>query len=122
MRNLNIIPFFQAVYFFLTAIWPFIHLESFLFVTGPKTDIWLVKTVSLLLLPYAVLLVYLSFSGKKNLIIALSISICCLSLIIIDLYYYFKGVIRWVYLIDCFLQIFFLIYWMYYIRLKLRNY
>lgn len=108
MRNFNTIPFLQAVYYLLTAVWPLIHIESFMFVTGPKTDIWLVKTVSLLLLPYSLLLVYLTVSPKKNLIIMVAILLCCLSLIIIDLYYYFRKVIKWVYLIDCFFQAFFL--------------
>src|SRR5690606_38602264 len=38
----------QGVFYFLTGVWPLIHLESFLWVTGPKTDLWLVQTVGLL--------------------------------------------------------------------------
>lgn len=115
MQNFRTIPFFQTVYYFLTGIWPLIHLESFLFVSGPKTDIWLVKTVGLLLLPYSLLLAYLTISVRKNKIIALSILICCLSLLIIDLYYYIQKVIKWVYLVDCFLQAIFSAYWLYYL-------
>ena len=39
----------QAGYYLLTALWPLFHMDSFLKVTGPKTDLWLVKTVSVLL-------------------------------------------------------------------------
>lgn len=39
----------QGLYYFLTGIWPIIHIKSFQWVTGPKVDLWLVKTVSLLI-------------------------------------------------------------------------
>ena len=114
-KKYKIFPALQALYYFVTAVWPFIHLESFLSVTGDKTDIWLVKTVSVLLLPYCLLLVYLIFNPKRNLIIVLSITLCCSVLMIIELYYYLAGVIKWVYLIDGALQFLFLLYWTFYI-------
>jgi hypothetical protein len=33
----------HGAYFVLTGLWPLVHMQSFLAVTGPKTDIWLVK-------------------------------------------------------------------------------
>jgi hypothetical protein len=39
----------QAVYYLVTGVWPFVHLRSFLAVTGPKSEIWLLKTVSALI-------------------------------------------------------------------------
>ena len=36
----------QGLYFLVTAIWPLVHIASFMKVTGPKRDIWLVKTVA----------------------------------------------------------------------------
>jgi hypothetical protein len=38
----------QGVYFALTGIWAIVHIKSFMAVTGPKTDTWLVKTVGAL--------------------------------------------------------------------------
>ena len=38
----------QAVYFVITGLWPIVHLRSFMAVTGPKVDHWLVKTVGVL--------------------------------------------------------------------------
>src|SRR4051794_25656770 len=38
----------QSAYFLLTGLWPIVHLRSFLKVTGPKRDLWLVKTVGVL--------------------------------------------------------------------------
>ena len=39
----------EGVYFFLTGLWPVVHLPSFIAVTGPKRDLWLVRTVGLLI-------------------------------------------------------------------------
>ncbi len=38
----------QAVYFMAAGLWPLLHMRSFLGVTGPKTDLWLVQTVGAL--------------------------------------------------------------------------
>jgi hypothetical protein len=38
----------QGVYYFVTGIWPILHMRSFEAVTGPKTDDWLVQMVGLL--------------------------------------------------------------------------
>src|SRR5690242_2536630 len=38
----------QAFYYVLTGLWGIVSIDTFQKVTGPKVDIWLVKTVSLL--------------------------------------------------------------------------
>jgi hypothetical protein len=38
----------QGVYYLLTGVWPLASIRSFQAVTGPKTDLWLVKTVGVL--------------------------------------------------------------------------
>jgi hypothetical protein len=38
----------QGIYFLATGLWPIVHLASFLAVTGPKTDFWLVQAFGLL--------------------------------------------------------------------------
>lgn len=38
----------QGAYFAATGLWPLIHIRSFLAVTGPKTELWLVQTVGAL--------------------------------------------------------------------------
>lgn len=38
----------QGGYYFITGVWPFVHMRSFEAVTGPKTDRWLVQTVGAL--------------------------------------------------------------------------
>lgn len=102
----------QGIYIFLTAIWGLIDINSFMVVTGPKTDIWLVRTVSFCLLPYSFICFYLYSNPKKlsHLFILCMISMG-IGLIIIDIYYFEQKVIKWVYLIDAFFQVLFLMIW-----------
>ncbi len=38
----------QGIYFALTGLWALVSIRTFQMVTGPKTDLWLVKTVGAL--------------------------------------------------------------------------
>lgn len=90
----------QGLYFFLTGVWPIFHLKSFIWVTGPKTDLWLVKTVGLLI---AVIGAVIGMGGLKRRVTpelkSLAIG-CAACLAFIDVYYYLDGILRWVYLLD----------------------
>ena len=88
----------QAVYYFITGLWPVVDIASFMKVTGPKTDIWLVKMVGLLTIAIAVTL-FSAYKKSGNTIKILSIS-SALAYLTIDLYYYFNGIISPVYLGD----------------------
>jgi hypothetical protein len=90
----------HGCYFFLTGVWPILHLESFIWVTGPKTDLWLVKTVGLLI---AVNGAVIGMGGVQRRVtpelkwLAIGSAAC---LAFIDVYYYLDGTLRWVYLLD----------------------
>lgn len=90
----------QSLYFVPFSIWGLLHIRSFMWVTGKKTDTWLVKTVCLLLTTVGAVV---GRAGKKNRvtpeIAALGIGSSA-SLAAIDLWYTRKGRIRWVYLLD----------------------
>ena len=122
MQNIKIFPLVQAVYFFLTAVWPFVDITSFLEVTGDKKEIWLIRIVSVLLLPYCLILLHLSFSEKKNFIMAIVMLLCNLGLAFTEIYYFFKGTIKWVYCVDGGLQLLFVGYWIWYIILRELSY
>src|SRR4051812_41755206 len=38
----------QGAYYLATGVWGLVNLRTFMLVTGPKTDTWLVKSVSVL--------------------------------------------------------------------------
>lgn len=115
MKKKYLVAYVQMFYFLLTAIWPFIHLDSFLKITGPKTDIWLVKTVSLLILPYVFLILYV-LKIRRSALVMLVIILCSAGLAGIDLYYYIHDMIRWTYMIDFILEVTFIVYWIFIIR------
>lgn len=48
-RPLHLLAWVQGIFYGLTGLWPLLHMPSFLAVTGPKVDLWLVKTVGLLI-------------------------------------------------------------------------
>jgi hypothetical protein len=99
----------QAVYFFLTGIWPLLHMESFVAVTGPKTDVWLVKTVGALLIPVSATIALHAIENKRGraaitLSVGSSAAFAC-----IDFYYSMKHVISNTYIADGFIQLVFLV-------------
>ncbi len=108
MKNLLLL---QLVYYGITALWPLIHMRSFMAVTGPKTDRWLVKTVSVILLAITLSLLsgyYEEFNLFPTAVLALS---AAAGLAAIDFWYGMRGVISRVYLADGVLEIFFFVAW-----------
>lgn len=43
------LPLAQGLYYTATGIWPLVSMDTFQKVTGPKTDLWLVKTAGTLI-------------------------------------------------------------------------
>lgn len=89
----SILLWTQGVYTLLTALWGLVDIDSFMAVTGPKTDIWLVKTVSVLLVAIALSLLSGLIDGFYRLpvaILGLSTSIAMAS---IDFYYTLNNMI-----------------------------
>jgi hypothetical protein len=101
----------QGIYFTLTGIWPFIHLKSFLWVTGPKNDIWLLKTVAGLIT--AIGLTFLVSAYRREftaavITLALGSAFCLMA---IDIYYATNDVIWDVYLLDAIAEAILIIAW-----------
>ena len=53
----------QGMYVLLTAVWALVDIQSFMFITGPKTDVWLVRTVAVLLICISL---FFLMSSKKS--------------------------------------------------------
>jgi hypothetical protein len=103
----------QGLYTLLTALWGLFHIKSFMQVTGPKTDVWLVKTVSVLLLPMVVLFFGALFLEVPPLPVILVGSTTAAGLAAIDFYYTANRTIKWVYAADGILEVIFFVAWMY---------
>lgn len=104
-------PFFvQGLYYFLSGLWPLMHMASFIAVTGPKTDLWLVKMVALLTVVTGAFLMWSASLRRLSAEILFIAVFFALSYASIDFYYSIKRVISPIYLADGGLQLAF-IYW-----------
>ncbi|WP_343631161.1 hypothetical protein [Fluviicola sp.] len=109
----------QTAYYFLTGLWPLVHITSFMEVSGYKTDVWLVKTVGALILCAALTFVVDLRLREYSLgVTFLSLSTAT-ALFAIDLYYSLSGVISKVYLADGLFQLVFIAWWILFFRRKL---
>lgn len=88
----------QAAYYAATAVWPLVHMRSFEFVSGPKTDRWLVRTVGLLLGATAASL--WAGAPEERLSSSVLAAGAAASLAAIDVVYVARRRIRPVYLLD----------------------
>lgn len=111
-KRIRWIPFIQGMYLLMTAFWPLLHIESFISLTGHKTDLWLVKTVSVLLFPLAIIVLSACKPSKQVSMYHATVVITgTAGLAMVELYYYFNGTITWLYLADAMIQLFFMIWW-----------
>jgi hypothetical protein len=97
LRKLALI---QGLFYLATGIWPLLDIVSFQMVTGPKTDLWLVRTVGVLVSVVGGVLL-LSYRSRRvsDELIVLAMG-CALGLAAIDLVYALCGRISAVYLAD----------------------
>src|SRR5688500_10141229 len=99
-RLLTAVAAIQGCFYLATGVWPLIHIESFLAVTGPKTDLWLVYTVGLLIAVIGIVLVLAARAGRITTeVVVLAIAVT-LALAGIDVVFVSRGVIPPVYLAD----------------------
>jgi hypothetical protein len=90
----------QSLYFIATGLWALVDIHSFMAVTGPKEDIWLVRTVGVLVLGIGLSLLAAAWkrrAGAETMILAVG---SALGLLVIDCVYVFAGVISTIYLAD----------------------
>lgn len=101
----------QGLYYVATGAWPFIHLGSFLAVTGPKTDIWLLYTVSVLILVIGLVCLRAAWANRVSGNIILLAVGSAVGLTGIDVVYVFRDVIDEVYLLDAALEVLLILGW-----------
>lgn len=101
----------HGIYFLITGIWPLLHIQSFLAVTGPKEEVWLVKTVGVIILVMGAGLTAAGIQRKVNLPILIIAVAGALGFIMIDVIYVLKDVIPLVYLLDAGIEFVFLVLW-----------
>lgn len=95
----------QSGYYLVTGVWSLVSIGTFQAVTGPKTDLWLVKMVGLLVVVIGVTIgCHASRSRRTPELLVLSLgSIAAFT--VIDTYYALNGTIAPVYLADAVLEV-----------------
>lgn len=102
----------QGLAYIFSSAWPLVHMRSFEAVTGPKTDTWLVRTVSGLLMTIGALQVRYRTS-TEGLRFARSLGIgTAATLAAIDVWYACRGRISKIYLLDAAAQASMLAAWL----------
>jgi hypothetical protein len=100
MSRLAFISLAQGIYWGLTGLWPLVHMPSFIWVTGPKDDLWLVRTVGVLILVIGAVLAQAGLARRVTPeIIWLGVGGAA-GLMFIDVYYVWQDVIWPIYLLD----------------------
>ena len=113
MKFFRILLGVQIIYTFITAVWSLVDIESFMLVTGYKTDIWLVKTVGAILVSISLCMATHLFIRTDHVPVVILAIFSSIGFICIDFYYALNDIISNVYLADGFAQILFLLGWFY---------
>ncbi|RYG76692.1 hypothetical protein EON77_10395 [bacterium] len=100
----------QGGFYLLTGAWPLLHMRSFVAVTGPKTDLWLVRMVAALALAIGLALLVASREPRANAVVALGIG-SALAFLTIDVVYVSKRTIGPIYLGDAAFEVVTLVGW-----------
>ncbi|HEX5942967.1 MAG TPA: hypothetical protein VFY66_11855 [Anaerolineales bacterium] len=107
----HLVALVQGIYFFVTGVWPLLSMKTFLMVTGPKTDLWLVKTVGMILAVIGAVLIRAQVNAEINTsIIVLAIG-SAISLAIVEVIYVAKRVISPIYLADAVAELILVAWW-----------
>ena len=101
----------QGVFYVATGVWPLVDIVSFQLVTGPKTDLWLVRTVGVLVTVIGLVLLSSARSRRVTNEIVMLAAGSALGLAGIDLIYALSGRISAVYLGDAVVEIGFAVLW-----------
>jgi hypothetical protein len=102
----------QGSFYVVSGLWPLLHMRSFEAVTGKKTDKWLVRTVSGLLVTIGIVQA-LSPDKPQGLVPARQLGMgTAATLAAIDLVYAAKGRISKIYVLDAAIELSWIRHWL----------
>jgi hypothetical protein len=90
----------QGAFYLATGVWPVLHLESFMAVTGPKHDLWLVQSFGLVLFSVGGVLLHAAWRRCVDAGLAWVGLVLAVTLLGIDILFVTRGDISRVYLLD----------------------
>ena len=111
MNWLRLLALLQGIYYAASGLWPLLHMPSFLAVTGPKQDVWLVNTVGVLVCVIAGVLLFAAVRRAVVPEVRLLGAGSAAALASIEFYYGMTGKIWPVYLLDGVLELILVLLW-----------
>ena len=99
------------MYYVITGVWPLVDIRSFQAVTGPKTDLWLVKTVGVLVSVIGATLIAGGLGGRPTADLGRLAAGSAAGLAGVDTVYSAKGRISPIYLLDALVEVGLLASW-----------
>ena len=102
----------QAAYFVVSGLWPILHLRSFMWVTGPKEDTWLVRTFGAMVAALGAVMLWCGMKRRGEAEVGLVAGAVGGALAIADVYYVARGRVRPTYLLDAASELPFAAYWL----------
>ena len=108
---LTLLALLQGTFYLLTGIWPLVSIRTFEWVTGPKVDRWLVKTVGVLVSVVGGVLLLAGARRRVTAETAVLAAGSALGLAGIDAVYSLRGRISKVYLLDAAAEVLLVLGW-----------
>jgi hypothetical protein len=108
-----VLAYIQGAYYLATGLWPIVNLASFMKVTGPKVDFWLVKTVGVLVTVIALSLLLAAYQARLSPEIFLLAVGSAAALTVVDVWYVARKVIAPIYLVDAVAEVVLIGCWVY---------
>jgi hypothetical protein len=110
-RMMRTVALLQGIYFLATGIWPIVHLRSFLAVTGPKTDLWLVQFFGALVCVPGLVLLHAAWIGALSAAVLIAGCASAIILLVGDVIFVARRNIGRIYLMDAAIELLLLIGW-----------
>lgn len=103
--------YIQGFYFLITGIWPLVSIETFLAITGPKEDVWLIHVIGLLIIAIGSSMLTATRDKRRNLSTLILGLLSSFGLFLADVVFHYKGIISEVYLLDAVVEFGFFVFW-----------
>ena len=101
----------QGAYFVLTGLWSLVSIGTFMLITGDKTDVWLVKTVGVLVIAIGATLLFAARRDRVSEEIRFLAVTAALALTAVDVMYVYLRTISPIYLLDAVVELVFVVAW-----------
>lgn len=112
LQSLQWVAAVHAAYLILSGAWPIVHMRSFVAVTGPKRDLWLVKTVGVMVMVVGATIGLAAWSAAITWSILVLAVGSAAALAAVDLVYVLNCTISRIYLLDAGVEGLLIIAWL----------